>query len=59
MSTFFFNFFNFDLRQFGHNLYIVVKVFYDINSFEYERFFYTYLGYFEFAYHLNDVINLT
>lgn len=59
MSTFFFNFFDFDLRQFATNLYIVVKVFYDTNSFEYERFLYTYLGYFEFAYHLNDIINLT
>lgn len=34
-------------------------VYYDYNYLEYDRFFYTHLGLFEFSYHIDDLFNLT
>ena len=48
-----------DLRQFPYNWYIIVRLTYDLNYFEYERFMYTTVGCFDLSYNLGDVFNLT
>ena len=59
VGNFFFTFFDFDLGQLPWSEPVWMLVYYDLNYFEYERFFYTSLGCFDFATHLNDVFNVT